>query len=270
MPLSENRSLVLERKFASGGRVRTESPGLRRIIMFSERDVDFDVEDDDHTNWREPTIFQGFDDKSTELSNTEVARPNCHGDISDPSMFTSKGVTLSDTCSRNDATKIAFQRNGAVDHHRCIIHIDFDCFYCQVEAIRNPALTGRPFGVYQKQIVVSSNYVARHLGVKKMSTKAEALKVCPEMIMVNGEDLTVYRDFSMKMFNLLKTFSPVVERIGFDENFIDVTKSINNMAIKPHDGCTIAGHCFGYEGKTDMVKHTLLIIFNEKANLIRL
>ena len=232
--------------------------------MVSEMDGDFDVDDDDHTNWRERAIFQRFEDKSMETKSSEVARPNCHQDITGPSLFTSKGVILSDTCRRNEMPKIAFQKNGVNNHHRCIIHIDFDCFYCQVEAIRNPALRGRPFGVYQKQIVVSSNYEARHLGVKKMSTKAEALKVCPEMIMVNGEDLTIYRDFSMKMFNILKTFSPIVEKVGFDENFIDVTKSIDDMVLKSHDGCTIAGHCFGYEGKTDMVKHTKLIIFNEK------
>ena len=156
--------------------------------------------------------------------------------------------TLRSTTSNESSPS---KKQSHFGHNKSIIHIDFDCFYCQVEVIRNPALRDRPFGVYQKHIVVSSNYVARRLGVKKMSTKTEALKVCPEMIMVNGEDLTVYREFSMKMFKLLKNVSPIVERVGLDENFIDVTKLIDVRSPSVNE--KIVGHCYGYDGRIDMV-----------------
>ena len=34
------------------------------------------------------------------------------------------------------------------DHSRTIVHIDLDCFYAQVEMIRNPQLRTKPLGIY--------------------------------------------------------------------------------------------------------------------------
>ena len=211
-------------------------------------DEDIDSEDEDHTNWRETTDFQRLD--------MALSEPKINSDIpATPMSQCNSWVDSSHKCG-------PFEEELPTGHHRCIVHIDFDCFYCQVEAIRNPSLKGRPFGVYQKHVVVSSNYEARRLGVRKMSTRTEALKACPEMIMVNGEDLTIYREFSMKMFNTLKTFSPFVERVGFDENFIDVTKNIDNVIMNPDESHIIAGHCFGYNEKTDMVMYKDVINFS--------
>ena len=36
----------------------------------------------------------------------------------------------------------------AENHSRTIIHLDLDCFYAQVEMVRNPALRTKPLGVY--------------------------------------------------------------------------------------------------------------------------
>lgn len=38
------------------------------------------------------------------------------------------------------------------------MHVDVDSFYAQVEELRNPALRGRPVGVTQKYLVVTTNY----------------------------------------------------------------------------------------------------------------
>jgi len=47
----------------------------------------------------------------------------------------------------------------------------------------------------------------------------EAKKVCPEVIIVLGEDLTRFRDASKQLYNFLQAFSwsGKVERLGFDE-----------------------------------------------------
>ena len=79
------------------------------------------------------------------------------------------------------------------DHKRTIIHIDIDCFYAQVEMLNDPALRDQPLGVQQKNIVVTCNYVARERGVGKCQYVSDALKVCPELRLVNGEDLAQYR-----------------------------------------------------------------------------
>ncbi|XP_075345215.1 DNA polymerase iota isoform X2 [Mycteria americana] len=82
---------------------------------------------------------------------------------------------------------------------RVIVHVDLDCFYAQVEMIRNPELRDKPLGVQQKSIVVTSNYEARKLGVKKLMSVKDAKEKCPQLILVNGEDLTPYREMSYKV-----------------------------------------------------------------------
>jgi hypothetical protein len=46
-------------------------------------------------------------------------------------------------------------------HNRTIIHIDIDCFYAQVEMIRNPQLREKPLG--KKQQTKFSKNIIYHL-----------------------------------------------------------------------------------------------------------
>lgn len=114
-------------------------------------------------------------------------------------------------------------------HSRTIVHIDIDCFYAQVEMLRNSELRDKPLGIQQKNIVVTCNYVAREFGVQKLMSLRDAYQCCPSLVLVSGEDLTNYRAMSTKVTELLQTrFSPTVERLGFDENFVDVTQLVAN------------------------------------------
>ncbi|XP_068217173.1 DNA polymerase iota-like isoform X2 [Palaemon carinicauda] len=130
-------------------------------------------------------------------------------------------------------------------HQRVIIHIDIDCFYAQVEMVRNPELRNKPMGVKQKYLMVTSNYTARALGVKKQMYVTEALKVLPELILIDGSDLTPYRQFSNEISSIAQTFTPHVERMGLDENFLDITEKVREL----YDSCSgvIVGHFYGHE-----------------------
>jgi hypothetical protein len=108
-------------------------------------------------------------------------------------------------------------------HKRTIIHIDIDCFYAQVEMILNPSLQTKPLGIQQKHIIVTCNYVARERGLAKLMRLSEAKKKCPDLVLVNGENLSKYRDYSKRVNSLVQGITPNVERLGFDENFLDVT-----------------------------------------------
>ncbi|XP_017058458.1 DNA polymerase iota [Drosophila ficusphila] len=108
-------------------------------------------------------------------------------------------------------------------HQRTIIHLDMDYFYAQVEEIRDPTLRSKALGIQQKNIVVTCNYVARAKGVSKLMLIAEAQRICPDLVLVNGEDLAPYRQMSQRIFDLLLNYTPLVEKLGFDENFMDVT-----------------------------------------------
>ncbi|XP_045890881.1 DNA polymerase iota [Micropterus dolomieu] len=128
--------------------------------------------------------------------------------------------------------------------HRVILHFDLDCFYAQVEMVRNPALREVPIGIQQKYIIVTCNYVAREQGVTKLMSLTDAKEKCPQLVLVNGEDLTHYREMSYKVTELLMSYCPLVERLGFDENFMDITEMVerklaetpesNNFSFKGH------------------------------------
>ncbi|XP_073950726.1 DNA polymerase iota [Choristoneura fumiferana] len=129
------------------------------------------------------------------------------------------------------------------EHPRSIVHIDIDCFYAQVEMLRSPELRAVPLGVQQKNFVITSNYEARRCGVHKCMLVHDALKVCPNLKLVNGEDLQNYRTASNKIFELLLSWKCPVEKLGMDENFIDVTKivqeklksvDVNNLIVPGH------------------------------------
>jgi hypothetical protein len=47
--------------------------------------------------------------------------------------------------------------------------------------------------------VVTCNYEARELGVKKLMNIRNAKEKCPQLVLVNGEDLTRYREMSYKV-----------------------------------------------------------------------
>lgn len=54
---------------------------------------------------------------------------------------------------------------------------------------------------------------------------SEAKKICPNLVLVDGEDLTPFRDTSKVLFSFLKSFSwnKKAERLGFDEVFLGMS-----------------------------------------------
>lgn len=79
-------------------------------------------------------------------------------------------------------------------------------------------------GVKQKNILATCNYVARKQGVKKLMLITEAKRLCPNLVIIEGEDLTPFRDTSKKLFGFMRGYSwnRKAERLGFDEVFMGV------------------------------------------------
>jgi len=70
---------------------------------------------------------------------------------------------------------------------------------------------------------------------------ADARKLCPGLVLVSGEDLTNYRAMSDKVTDLLQsTFSAQVERLGMDENFVDVTELVKKRSQEK----SVQGHVY--------------------------
>lgn len=131
------------------------------------------------------------------------------------------------------------------NHQRTIIHIDIDCFYAQVEMIKNPALRDCPLGIQQKNIIVTSNYLAREYGIQKCMLVTEGLQLCPQLVLVRGEDLHDYRQVSAKITSLLHRFSPQVEKLGLDENFVDVTNLVAERLKDDKGEESVDGNVYG-------------------------
>jgi DNA polymerase iota len=86
-----------------------------------------------------------------------------------------------------------------------------------------------PLGIKQKGILATCNYVARRHGVKKLMPIAQAKKICPDLVLADGEDLSPFRDVSKRLHALLRSYSwnGKVERLGLDEVFLDVTDLVS-------------------------------------------
>lgn len=71
----------------------------------------------------------------------------------------------------------------------------------------------------QKQIIVTCNYEARRRGLHKLQLIRDARRVCPDVIIELGEDISPFRDASKELYSFIKKYSwsGKAERLGFDE-----------------------------------------------------
>ena len=109
---------------------------------------------------------------------------------------------------------------------RKIIHLDLDAFFCAVEEGRDPALRGQAFAVGgrpdQRGVVSSCSYAARQFGIHSALPMAQALRLCPQLIIVPPR-FDAYRAASQQVMARLHNLTPLVEQISIDEAFLDVT-----------------------------------------------
>ncbi|KAF2093192.1 putative DNA polymerase iota [Rhizodiscina lignyota] len=136
---------------------------------------------------------------------------------------------------------------------RIIVHFDYDCFYASVFEAENPKLKSLPLAVKQKQIIVTCNYEARRRGLHKLQLITEAKKICPEVIIVLGEDISRFRDASKELYSFLRSFSwnGNVERLGFDEVWMDTTDMVDyNVSILNRNDLVNSFFCLAKDDPT--------------------
>ncbi len=109
---------------------------------------------------------------------------------------------------------------------RKILHIDLDAFFCSVEENNDPSLRGKPFAVGgrpdQRGVVASCSYAARMFGVHSAMPMAQAIKVCPALIIVSGRHGD-YGKISHEVMDYLGTLTPLIEPVSIDEAFLDLS-----------------------------------------------
>lgn len=118
---------------------------------------------------------------------------------------------------------------------RVVIALDVDCFYPQAEMLRSPWLRGKAVGVRQKHLVISCSYEARARGVSKGDSVGEVVRKCPDIVLLNGEDLSYYSELSdgLRRFVECWTDGAAVERLGLDELFVDASELVQRSESGP-------------------------------------
>ena len=92
----------------------------------------------------------------------------------------------------------------------------------------DPSLRGRPVivgGDGARGVVASCTYEARQYGVHSAMPSVEAKRRCPHAVFVHGR-FSRYEEVSSSFHQILATATPLVESLGLDEAFLDVTGSV--------------------------------------------
>jgi DNA polymerase-4 len=108
-----------------------------------------------------------------------------------------------------------------------IAHVDMDAFYVSIELLRHPELRGRPIVVAYdgpRGVVTTASYEARRYGVHSALPMVTARRRCPDLVVL-PVDMQLYRRGSVKVMETLREFSDVVEVVGMDEAYVDLSGS---------------------------------------------
>jgi DNA polymerase-4 len=111
---------------------------------------------------------------------------------------------------------------------RRIVHIDMDAFYASVEQRDRPELRGRPVAVggspASRGVVAAASYEARAHGLRSAIPMSQAVRLCPELVIV-PPDFAKYRSVSRQVMSILREATPLVEPLSLDEAYLDVTEN---------------------------------------------
>ena len=106
---------------------------------------------------------------------------------------------------------------------RAILHLDADAFFASCEQAIHPELRGRPVITGRERgIVAAASYEAKARGVQRGVRLSDVKKICPDAVILPS-DYETYSLFSVRMFEILRRFSPDVEEYSIDEAFVDLT-----------------------------------------------
>ena len=111
-----------------------------------------------------------------------------------------------------------------------------DAFFAAVEEQRNPALTGKPVVIggsgdpTKRGVVSTANYEARKYGIHSAMPMMTAHKLCPQAVFL-PVDYQAYVAASVQFKSTLLSITTIIEDIGIDELYLDVSELTDSTEI---------------------------------------
>lgn len=122
---------------------------------------------------------------------------------------------------------------GEIPVDKVIFHVDVNSAFLSWEAVHR-LQTGEPedlreipsavAGDKNKRhgVILAKSIPAKKYGVKTGEPLVDALKKCPQLVLV-PPDHSMYEEYSKAFINILNEFSPCVEQCSIDEAYCDMT-----------------------------------------------
>lgn len=105
-----------------------------------------------------------------------------------------------------------------------IAHLDCDAFFAAIEKRDDPSLKDKPVivGGGKRGVVATCCYIARLYGVRSAMPMFQALKACPDAIVIkpNGEK---YRLAGQQVREKMQALTPMIQPVSVDEAYLDLT-----------------------------------------------
>ncbi|NOX40475.1 MAG: DNA polymerase IV [Alphaproteobacteria bacterium] len=105
-----------------------------------------------------------------------------------------------------------------------IAHMDCDAFFASVEKRDNPEIRDLPviIGGGKRGVVATACYIARIKGVRSAMPMFQALKLCPEAVVVRPR-MAAYAEVSRAIRQMMGELTPAIEPLSLDEAFLDMS-----------------------------------------------
>ena len=117
-----------------------------------------------------------------------------------------------------------------------IFHIDLNAFYASAEMANDSSLEGKPLvisGNNRRAIVSTASYEARKYGIHSAMPLFQAKQLCKNLI-IKPVNFDLYRRLSSQFFELISTYSPLLEIASIDECYVDFSNYIIEHNIHPY------------------------------------
>lgn len=114
-----------------------------------------------------------------------------------------------------------------------ILHVDVNNFFASVECSTNPKLKDKPVAVTgnpkkRTGIILAKNELAKKQGVQTGEAIWQAQQKCADLVTV-GPHYDLYEKICKQLHALYLNYTDLVEPLGLDECWLDVTPSLNYL-----------------------------------------